>query len=89
MEIEIVIPKEYMGEVISNLNSKRGKIEGMEIHSGAQVITAKVPLSEMFGYATDLRSMTQGRGTYSMQFKGYNEVPQHISEELMARIYRR
>ncbi len=89
METEVVIPKDYMGEVISNLNSRRGKIEGMESRSGAQVIKARVPLSEMFGYATNLRSMTQGRGTYTMQFKGYNEVPQHISEELTARTYRR
>jgi len=89
MEVEAVIPEEYMGDVISNLNAKRGKIEGMEIRSGAQVIKAKVPLSEMFGYATDLRSMTQGRGTYSMQFKTYDEVPQQISEGLLARIYRR
>jgi elongation factor G len=89
MEVEVVVPKEYMGDVISNLNSKRGKIEGVEIRSGAQVIKANVPLSEMFGYATDLRSMTQGRGTYTMQFKGYEEVPQQISEGLLSRIYRR
>lgn len=89
MKVEVVIPKEYMGDVISNLNSKRGKIEGMEIRSGAQVIRAKVPLSEMFGYATDLRSMTQGRGTYTMQFESYAEVPQQISERLLSRIYRR
>jgi elongation factor G len=89
MEVEVVIPEEYMGDVISNLNSKRGKIEGMEARSGAQVVKAKVPLSEMFGYATDLRSMTQGRGTYTMQFNTYDEVPQQISEGLLARIYRR
>ncbi|MGA1796019.1 MAG: elongation factor G [bacterium] len=89
MEVEAVIPEEYMGDVIAHLNAKRGKIEGMEIRSGAQVIKAKVPLSEMFGYATDLRSMTQGRGTYSMQFNTYDEVPQQISEGLLARIYRR
>lgn len=89
MEIEVVVPKEYMGDVISNLNSKRGKIEGMQMRSGAQVINAYAPLSEMFGYATSLRSMTQGRGTYTMQFKGYDEVPQHITEELLAKIYRR
>jgi elongation factor G len=89
MEVEVVIPEEYMGDVISNLNSKRGKIEGMEARSGAQVVKSKVPLSEMFGYATDLRSMTQGRGTYTMQFNTYDEVPQQISEGLLARIYRR
>jgi elongation factor G len=89
MEVEAVVPEEYMGDVIAHLNAKRGKIEGMEIRSGAQVIKAKVPLSEMFGYATDLRSMTQGRGTYSMQFNTYDEVPQQISEGLLARIYRR
>jgi elongation factor G len=89
MEVEVVIPEEYMGDVIANLNSKRGKIEGLEIRSGAQVVKAKVPLSEMFGYATDLRSMTQGRGTYTMQFNTYDEVPQQISEGLLARIYRR
>ena len=79
----------HLGDVIAHFNAKRGKIEGMEIRSGAQVIKAKVPLSEMFGYATDLRSMTQGRGTYSMQFNTYDEVPQQISEGLLARIYRR
>ena len=89
MEAEVVVPEEYMGDVIANLNSRRGKIEGMQIRSGAQVIKAKVPLSEMFGYATDLRSMTQGRGTYTMQFNSYNEVPQQISEGLLARIFRR
>ncbi|MBN2373039.1 elongation factor G [bacterium] len=89
MKVEVVIPQEYMGDVISDLNSKRGKIEGMETRSGAQVISAKAPLSEMFGYATDLRSMTQGRGTYTMQFESYMEVPQQVSERLMSRIYRR
>ena len=66
MKVEVIVPEEYMGDVIGDLNSRRGRIEGMEARNGAQVINAFVPLSEMFGYSTDLRSKTQGRGNYSM-----------------------
>jgi elongation factor G len=85
MAVEAVVPEEYMGEVIGDLNGRRGKIQGMEARAGAQVITAQVPLSEMFGYATDLRSMTQGRATFTMQFSHYDPVPQPISEEITAK----
>jgi elongation factor G len=85
MAVEVVVPEEFMGEVIGDLNGRRGKIQGMEAHAGAQVIAAQVPLSEMFGYATDLRSMTQGRATYTMQFSHYEPVPQPISEEITAK----
>ena len=85
MGVEVVTPDDFMGDVIGNLNSRRGKILGMDSRSGAQVITAKVPLKEMFGYATDLRSMTQGRATYTMQFSHYDPAPQTISEEITAK----
>jgi elongation factor G len=85
MAVEVVVPEEFMGEVIGDLNGRRGKIQGMEARAGAQVITAQVPLSEMFGYATDLRSMTQGRATFTMQFSRYDPVPQPISEEITAK----
>jgi elongation factor G len=85
MAVEVVVPEEFMGEVIGDLNGRRGKIQGMEAHAGAQVIAAQVPLSEMFGYATDLRSMSQGRATYTMQFSHYEPVPQPISEEIAAK----
>jgi elongation factor G len=85
MKVEVVVPSEYMGDVMGDLNSRRGRIKGMEERSGAQVINADVPLSEMFGYSTTLRSMTQGRATYTMQFSHYERVPSTLSEELMAR----
>jgi elongation factor G len=85
MSVEVVAPEEFMGEVIGNLSSRRGHIQGTEARAGAQVITATVPLKEMFGYATDLRSATQGRATYTMQFSHYEPVPQMISEEIMAK----
>ena len=85
MKVEVTIPEEYMGDVIGDLNSRRGRIEGMEASSGAQVITAYVPLSEMFGYATDLRSKTQGRGNYSMEVDHYEEVPKNIAEAIVAK----
>jgi elongation factor G len=81
----VVVPEEYMGDVIGDLNSRRGKISHMEQRSNGQVIEAMVPLSEMFGYATDLRSLTQGRANYSMQFSHYEEVPAQISEEIISR----
>ena len=82
MKVEVTTPEEYMGDVIGDLNSRRGRIEGMEARMGAQVITAYVPLSEMFGYATDLRSKSQGRAVYSMQFDHYSEVPKSIQEKV-------
>ena len=85
MAVEVVVPEDFMGDVIGDLNSRRGKIQGMQARAGAHVIAAQVPLSEMFGYATDLRSMTQGRATFTMQFSHYEPVPQPISEEITAR----
>ena len=86
MSLEVIVPEEYMGEVIGDLNSRRGKILGMRMRAGAQVITADVPLKEMFGYATDLRSKTQGRGTFSMQFSRYEMVPKQIAEEIIGKV---
>ncbi|MFZ5816935.1 MAG: elongation factor G [Bacillota bacterium] len=83
MKVEVVVPEDYMGDVIGDLNSRRGRIEGMEARAGAQVIRAQVPLAEMFGYATDLRSRTQGRGTYTMQFDHYEEVPQNVAKAIV------
>ena len=86
MNIEVVTPESYMGDVIGNLNSRRGKVQMMEKRGNAQIIKALVPLSEMFGYATDLRSMTQGRATYTMQFSHYEEVPKGISEAIIEKV---
>ncbi|TZE82717.1 elongation factor G [Calorimonas adulescens] len=83
MKVEVVVPEEFMGDVIGDINSRRGKIEGMEMRAGAQIIRAYVPLAEMFGYSTDLRSRTQGRGTYSMHFSHYDEVPKNIAETIL------
>jgi len=85
MKVEVIVPEDYMGDVIGDLNSRRGRIEGMEPRNGAQVIDAFVPLSEMFGYSTDLRSKTQGRGNYSMEISHYDEVPKNISEAITAK----
>ncbi|MBP2642025.1 MAG: fusA 1 [Firmicutes bacterium] len=85
-KVEVVVPDEYMGDIIGDLNSRRGRIEGMESRAGAQVIRAFVPLSEMFGYSTDMRSRTQGRGVYSMEFDHYEEVPKNIAEAIVAKI---
>ena len=82
MKVEVIVPEEYMGDVIGDINSRRGRMEGMEQRNGRQVIRAYVPLSEMFGYATALRSKTQGRGTYVMVFDHYEEVPKNIQEEI-------
>jgi elongation factor G len=82
MDVEVVTPEEYLGDVMGDLNSRRGKIEGFSARKDAQVIKAIVPLSEMFGYATILRSMTQGRAIYTMQFAHYREVPKSIAEEI-------
>jgi len=86
MACEIVTPEEFMGDVIGDLNSRRGKIHGMNSRGGVQVIEAEVPLAEMFGYATDLRSRTQGRATYTMQFSHYAQVPKQVAEEIMAKV---
>jgi elongation factor G len=85
MKVEVTVPEEYMGDVIGDMNSRRGRIEGMEARSGVQVVRGFVPLSEMFGYATDLRSRTQGRGTYVMMFDHYEEVPKNIAEGIIAK----
>jgi len=85
MKVEVVVPEEYMGDVIGDLNSRRGRIEGMEARNGAQVINAFVPLSEMFGYSTDLRSKTQGRGNYSMEVDHYEDIPKNIAEAIIAK----
>jgi elongation factor G len=86
MKVEVVTPEEYMGAITGDLNSRRGRIEGMESRPGTQVITAAVPLSQMFGYATDLRSATQGRATYTMHFKCYEEAPKSVSDEIIAKV---
>src|SRR3990172_461901 len=86
MALEVIVPEEYMGDVIGDINSKRGKILGVRPRSGAQVITAEVPLSEMFGYATDLRSLTQGRALFTMQFARYEEAPRNIAEQIVAKV---
>ncbi|WP_291632920.1 elongation factor G [Clostridium sp.] len=83
MKVEVTVPEEYMGDVMGDLNGRRGRIEGMEAQSGAQVIRAMVPLSEMFGYSTTLRSRTQGRGVYSMEFAAYEPVPKSIQEQVI------
>ncbi len=85
MKVDITVPEEYMGDVIGDVNSRRGRIDGMEARNGAQVIHSFVPLASMFGYATDLRSKTQGRGTYTMQVDHYEEVPKSIADEIVAK----
>ncbi|MDR1604234.1 MAG: elongation factor G [Gracilibacteraceae bacterium] len=85
MKVEVTVPEEYMGDVIGDLNSRRGRIEGMEAHSGAHTIQAAVPLAEMFGYATELRSRTQGRGNYDMHFERYEEIPKNIAEGIITK----
>ncbi|MGE0444127.1 MAG: elongation factor G [Vicinamibacterales bacterium] len=86
MRVEVVVPKEYLGDVMGDLSSRRGRIQSQEDRGGTQIINARVPLSEMFGYATDLRSRTQGRATYSMHFDRYEQAPNNVSEEVVARI---
>jgi elongation factor G len=86
MQVEVVTPEDYMGDVIGDLNARRGKVQSMEKRGNTQVVRALVPLSEMFGYATDLRSKTQGRATYTMQFSHYEEVPKNIAEGIMAKV---
>jgi elongation factor G len=83
MAVEVRTPEEYMGDVIGDLNSRRGMIQSMEDATGVKVINAHVPLSEMFGYVGDLRSKTQGRAVYSMQFDSYSEVPRNVADEII------
>ena len=84
--VEVVTPEEYMGDVIGDLSSRRGRVGGMEQRGNSQVVNAHVPIAEMFGYATDLRSRTQGRATYTMQFDSYQQVPESIAQEIIARV---
>jgi len=86
MAVEVVCAEEYMGDIIGDLNSRRGRVSGMNIRGAGRVIAAQVPLSEMFGYSTDIRSKTQGRATYTMQFAHYEEVPKNISEQIIAKV---
>jgi elongation factor G len=86
MAVEVVTPDDYMGDVMGDLSSRRGRIEGMEGRGNSQVIRSQVPLSEMFGYSTDLRSRTQGRATYTMQFHSYQEVPGSIASDIVKRV---
>jgi elongation factor G len=86
MDVEVVVPEEYMGDVIGDLSSRRGRIGGMFQRSDARVVAASVPLSEMFGYSTRLRSITQGRAVYSMQFSRYEEMPAAMAETIIAKV---
>jgi elongation factor G len=86
MKVEVTTPEENMGDVVGDLNKRRGQVEGMDSRAGAQVIKAKVPLSEMFGYVTALRTITSGRATSSMEFSHYSETPRNISEEVIAKV---
>ena len=85
MQVEVTMPEEFMGDVIGDLNSRRGQIQAMDERAGARVVRALVPLSEMFGYVGDLRSRTQGRASYSMQFDSYAQVPKNVSDEIVAK----
>ena len=86
MRVEVVVPEEYMGDIMGDMNGRRGRVQSMDTHGGTQIVTVRVPLSEMFGYATDLRSRTQGRATFSMHFDRYEQTPKNVSEEVVARI---
>ena len=86
MKVEVVVPEVYMGDIIADINGRRGKVKSMEAHGGTQIVNARVPLAEMFGYATELRSRTQGRATYTMHFERYDQVPQAVSEQIVSRI---
>jgi elongation factor G len=86
MRVEVIMPEEYLGDVIGDLNSRRGRIQTMEARPGVHVLRAAVPMAEMFGYVNELRSVTQGRGNYSMHFDNYEEVPKTIGEEVVARV---
>jgi elongation factor G len=86
MDVEVVVPEDFMGSVTGDLHARRGRVESTESRMSSAIIKCKVPLSEMFGYSTDLRSMTQGRATYSMHFSHYEEAPKAVSEEIMSRV---
>ncbi len=86
MEVEVVVPEVYMGDVLGDLTSRRGRIEGVESRGDTRIVIALVPLGEMFGYATDLRSKTQGRATYTMQFSHYGEIPKALADALVERL---
>src|SRR6185369_13535465 len=86
MDVEVVVPEDYLGDVLGDLNAKRGRIVGMFVRSDAQVIAALVPLSEMFGYVNRLRSLTQGRGVYTMQFSCYKPLPQNLALEIQSKV---
>ena len=83
MKVEVTVPEEYMGDIMGDISSRRGRLEGMETRAGAQIIRGFVPLSEMFGYATNLRSRTQGRGQYTMTFDHFQETPKSVAEEII------
>jgi elongation factor G len=85
MKVEVEVPENFLGDVMGDLNSRRGQIEGMGSEQGIAKVTAKVPLAEMFGYATDIRSKTQGRGIFSMEFSKYDEVPRNVAEAIIAK----
>jgi elongation factor G len=86
MRVEVVVPKEFMGDIMGDIASRRGHIQSQEDLGGTQIVSSRVPLSEMFGYATDLRSRTQGRATYSMHFDRYEQAPSHVAEEVIAKM---
>ena len=86
MRVEVVVPEDYMGAVNGDLISRRGRLEGTEIHGGTHIIKAMVPLAEMFGYATDLRSRTQGRGSFTMHFGQYEEAPKSVADDIISRV---
>jgi len=86
MKVEVVVPEEFMGAVTGDLHARRGRVESTESRLGSTIIQCQVPLSEMFGYSTDLRSMTQGRATYSMHFSHYDEAPKGVSDEVIAKV---
>jgi elongation factor G len=86
MQLEVISPDEYLGGIVGDLNARRGKIEGMEMRGGSRVIKAVVPLAEMFGYATMLRTLSQGRGLFSLEFWRYQQAPPAVAEEIIARI---
>ena len=85
MRVESVVPEDYIGDVVGDINSRRGMLEGMDPRGNVQAIRAFVPLSEMFGYATDIRSKTQGRGIFTMEFSNYDEVPRNVAETIIAK----
>jgi elongation factor G len=83
MKIQVIVPDNFMGEVTGNVNAKRGRIESMDDRPGLKVVNAKIPLSEMFGYATELRSMTQGRGSFTMEFDHYEPAPNNVAQQII------